>query len=283
MQKTRSPDVKKAELRIAAAEGCGNRFIIVDRLKELARGSLTGKARASLGKTLCEKFPATDSILLISAPKSETASAMMRILEKDGSESDMCGNGIRCVAKYLRDAHAFPESMLIETKAGIRKVGHTKGNTYAVEMGKVAVNIRPIFETQINGTSRNVYFANSGEPHAVIFLTDVSKLNIDKIGRQVRRNPIFGAGGSNVNFVQIINEDTIRVRTYERGVEGETEACGTGATASAAMAVKRGIVHSKIINVICNGGVLKITYDGVNAILEGPANVFQTKDILLNL
>ncbi len=260
------------KLTVTEAQGCGNRFVIVDKLGEAVEGP-----QAELSIALGKRF-ATDSILLLT--RSENADARMRVLEKDGSESDMCGNGIRCVARYLIESHGFDEVMTVETRAGIKTVtreGRDK-NTFTVDMG-IPVPDEKVWNTPITigKDAYRLFFVNSGEPHVVTFLEDVSKVDVDRVGREIRNR--FGKAGANANFVQILGTDAIRVRTYERGVETETPACGTGATAAVVAAIESGRVKEGRVNVKCNGGNLAVTYKDSDAVLEGPAELSMTQSI----
>ena len=252
------------KLTVIEAQGCGNRFVIVDRLGESVEGPQSDMSIA-LGK----RFTA-DSILLLTG--SENADARMRVLEKDGTESDMCGNGIRCVARYLIESHGFDEVMTIETRAGTRTVTREGRDerTFTVDMG-IPVPDEKVWDSPatIGSETYRLFFVNSGEPHVVTFIDDVSKVDVDRVGREIRN--MFGKAGANANFVQILGPDTIRVRTYERGVETETPACGTGATASVVAAIESGRVSGGRVNVKCNGGDLAVTYKDSDAVLEGPA------------
>ena len=265
---------ESVKLKVVEAQGCGNRFVIVDRLDEPIKEELLGSIAVDLGRRF-----STDSILLITS--SESADARMRVLEKDGTESDMCGNGIRCVAKYLIEKHGFDEELSIETNAGIREVKRD-AKLFRVEMG-IPVQDGKVWGRRMNvdGEAYTAYLVNSGEPHVIVFVEDVEKVDVDRIGRAIRNG--FGKEGANADFVQIIDPETIRIRTYERGVEGETPACGTGATAAVVAAAETGRISQKETTVRCNGGNLRVSYLNGDATLEGPAELESPGTITVNV
>lgn len=253
------------------AEGCQNRFIIVDRTKARLSDEALPELAAELGKR-----HNIDSMLVIE--QSSVADARMRILEKDKSESDMCGNGIRCVALYLTGSNTG-SSIMIETRSGIKEVTNNGDKMFTVDMGRPEVE--PLTwrkNSTYAGTHYTTYFVNSGEPHLVIIANDVSKADIKQVGKAARDTDEYRENGVNVNFVQVIDRHNIRIRTYERGVEDETQACGTGATASVVAAVKLGLVEPGPVKVQCNGGELTILYNGGRAFLTGPATITKTEE-----
>ncbi|HOK55757.1 MAG TPA: diaminopimelate epimerase [bacterium] len=214
------------EIKFFKIVGSGNDFVIIDNRKNLI------KNRNSLALKLCDrKFGiGADGLLLLE--NSEKADFKMRIFNPDGSEAEMCGNGLRCILRFISENSISKKKHLkIETKAGLLD-GIIKGKTMKVRMniiGEPKLNVEiPVDKSKIIGN-----FINTGVPHTVIFVDNVEKVDLEKIGPQIRYNKIFGKSGTNVNWVEIIKEGTIKIRTYERGVEGETLSCGTGSVASA--------------------------------------------------
>ncbi len=195
---------------------------------------------------------------------SEAADFRMRIFNADGSEARMCGNGIRCVGKYLYDKGLTDKTdLVIETGAGLRrlwlKVEDGRAVSAAVDMGQAKVEARP------GGGD----LVDMGNPHLVCFVSDAEEVPLPELGPALCGS---GAGGINVEFVQVLGPESLRMRVWERG-SGVTLACGTGACAAAAAAVSRGFCGAgKPIGVRLDGGTLRITVAEDGGVrMEGPA------------
>lgn len=219
--------------------------------------------------------------------KEDIADISFRIFNPDGSEADMCGNGIRCVAKYAYEKGLVDKDELdINTKSGIKKV-YLKVEKGKVKKIKVNMGI-PNFCTSKIGVKvdkdvmvnerfivldKELYFTCLciGNPHTVIFVDDVDNLDISKYGPLIENMSIFKYR-TNVEFVEVIDKENIKIRVWERGV-GETLACGTGATASAIAGYLNGVVDN-ICTVHLKGGNLEIVYDEITneAYMIGEAN-----------
>ena len=230
-----------------------------------------------------------DGLVLICP--SETADAKMRMFNLDGSEGNMCGNAIRCVARYIYDNNiAHKDVLTIETKSGIKTITLKTENdrfiSASVDMGKAILKPELIpmkaesesFISQplnVGGTEYIATAVSMGNPHCVVFVDDVDSIEIDKIGPLFENHPIF-PDRVNTEFIRVIDKENIQMRVWERG-SGETLACGTGSCAAAAACVLNGYAeYDTPINVHPRGGMLKDTYkkDGT-VIMEGPAsNVF---------
>ena len=154
----------------------------------------------------------------------------MRIFNPDGSEVDMCGNGSRCVALYAVKEKICGNKMVIETRAGNLQAT-VKQDRIKIKMSN-PFDLRLKFNLDINGRTQNVNYVNTGVPHLVCFVQGLDDFNVQETGRAIRYHPEFQPEGTNANFVQVLDKDHIRLRTYERGVEQETLACGTGAVAA---------------------------------------------------
>lgn len=220
-------------------------------------------------KLLCDRKFGIGADGLLVLGKSKSADIKMRIFNADGSEAEMCGNGARCAAYYLSQnvslrapkgrsnpgfeiassagGLAMTVKFKIETKAGIIKAEVNKDivRIKLTEPKDLNLDI-PI---KVNGRILRVNFINTGVPHTVIFVSGIDKIDVDSIGRAVRYHKRFSPAGTNVNFVEALGKNAIRIRTYERGVEGETLACGTGSTAAA-------LIFALIIGV---DGLIKVT------------------------
>lgn len=213
-----------------------------------------------------------DGMIFISP--SSVADFSMRIFNADGSEAKMCGNGIRCVGKYVYDKGYTDKTRLkIETLSGIRSLklnlSGRKVKTVTVDMGKA------LPETQksiiLDGEKATFTPVNVGNPHAVVFVDDIEKAAVSSLGLKFQSHKSF-PDGVNVEFAQIISENRIRMRVFERG-SGITMACGTGACAAVAAAVKKGFAGKNTpVTVMLDGGNLEITVSKDNYItMTGPA------------
>ena len=227
-----------------------------------------------------------DGVILI-AP-SEVADARMIMFNEDGSEGKMCGNGIRCVAKYIYDYALVPEeqtTVTIETLSGIKTIELTVEDGEAVaarvDMGAAVLDPADIpvaFDggsmiaqpLDVDGTEYTVTAVSMGNPHCVTFVDDVDGIEIEKIGPRFENHPAF-PDKVNTEFVRAIDEHTVQMRVWERG-SGETWACGTGACAAAVAACLNGYCNKgEDITVHLRGGDLVINYTDDTVIMTGPA------------
>ncbi len=246
-------------------QGAGNDFVIIDGretpLKDPRRlAQIICKRRFSIG---------ADDLLYLE--NSASADVKMRICEPDGSEASMCGNGIRCVAAYIMEKEN-KDSVKIETLSGVRTV-ICKNGQYTVEMGKmqkIGNFLSPPSgktEEEIDLLGRHFYVVYPGEPHAVTIVKNLGEIAIDKSIAIARNFNIFPKG-INVDYVEL-EEDSIRVRTFERGVWAETFACGTGAVSSAFIARK--FLNEEETLVRMKGGNLVVRFKGDDIFLSGEA------------
>ena len=225
-----------------------------------------------------------DGVILICP--SEVADAKMRMFNRDGSEGKMCGNGIRCVTKFVYDNNIAKKDVItIETLSGIKKCRVTtrmgKVSKVTVDMGraefaapKVPVNLDGDLivnrEVEIGSIPYNITCVSMGNPHCVVFMNSIDKMNIEAIGPKFEHNPLVPQG-VNAEFVELIDENTIKMRVWERG-SGETMACGTGACASAIAAVLNGYCKKgEDIRVILRGGDLIVNYTDKTVMMTGNA------------
>lgn len=207
---------------------------------------------------------------------SSVADFAMRIFNADGSEAKMCGNGIRCVGKYVYDKGYTDQTRLrIETQSGIRElfleVAQARVQTVSVNMGRAACEAPQSLRV---GDKAHTYTAVSvGNPHAVFFVDNAEAVPLAEIGPQVERHPAF-PGGVNAEFVQVIGTNELRMRVWERG-SGITMACGTGACASAAAAVAEGLCSRNVpITVRLDGGDLTVQIADDNSVVMTGAAEF---------
>ena len=156
----------------------------------------------------------------------------MRIINADGSEPEMCGNGARCIAHFAYTINCVGKNMVFETLAGLISGEVKNSNIVKVKLTQ-PFGFKKDISIQYNNKPQTLHFINTGVPHVVLFTKNIEKPDVFNIGQFIRYHRKFRPAGTNVNFIQVINQHYIMVRTYERGVENETLACGTGATASA--------------------------------------------------
>ena len=203
--------------------GAGNDFIVVEN----PRGLDTKK----LAVRMCDRTNGIGADGLLLLDKSRKADVKMRIINSDGSEAEMCGNGARCLAVYVaQNQHPRKKSISMETLAGI-VLGEVSGEIANIRLSDPK-DYQPNINILVNDRKMQVSYIDTGVPHTVVFVDGLESIDVDSIGRPIRFHPRFAPRGTNVNFVEQIGRDTVAVRTYERGVEGETKACGTGSVAA---------------------------------------------------
>lgn len=264
-------------------QATGNDFIVVNNFENEFQYSFK-----LLSKYLCDRHfgVGADGVLILD--KGNKADYKMRIFNYDGTEAEMCGNGIRCFAKYLYEKKIVKDSeFVIETLSGIKKVKlEIEGNTVVlveVDMGEPSFNFNEIGvyyennaidtynEEQFKGIQINeftVFPISMGNPHCVCFVDNVDEIDIEKTGKLIENYKYF-SNKTNVEFVEIKNNSTIKVRVWERGV-GETLSCGTGACSSAIISNLYKSTESEMI-VELRGGNLKVKYTGKRVLLQGSA------------
>jgi diaminopimelate epimerase len=226
----------------------GNDFVVIS-------GDKLSAIRCPLyAKKMCDRKYGIGADGLLVLGKSRIADIRMRIFNADGSEAEMCGNGARCAALY-----AGKKSVDIETKAGIIE-SKVDGNNVKIKLTDPH-GLRLDIPIKVNDRILKVNFINTGVPHTVIFVEGLDKIDVFKLGRQIRYHRHFAPRGTNVNFVEVLNSASVKVRTYERGVEDETLACGTGSVASALVYAICYMPYANSINVLTKGGeVLRVYF-----------------------
>ena len=260
------------QLAFHKMHGLGNDFIIVDCLNN-PYNCLNFSALAT---KLCDRHYAIGADGLIAILPSDIADVRMRIFNSDGSEAQMCGNGIRCVGKYIFDNHIIPSLQpAIETAVGIKRLNLViaddgKVSHATVNMGKAEFEQGEISRTLTTPYGKfNVIPVSTGNPHGVIFVNDLSHIDVQLIGPELENHP-YWADRANIEFVEIASPHRFRQLTWERGA-GQTLACGTGACASTAAAVASARCRWPI-EVQLAGGTLSIDSDADgNILMTGPA------------
>ncbi len=253
-------------LNFAKLQGTGNDFVIIDnRNGEFYEFIKPLDVKVAV-KIICSRKTGVGADGLILVEKSETPNVdfKWKFFNSDGSEAEMCGNGARCVSRFVVEKDICPEKHRFETKAGIIE-SEVYGRTIKVKLTQPTD-----WNLNIKWNGLTLHFVNTGVPHVVVFVDRVQSVNVEKVGRKIRHAPLFAPQGTNVNFAEV-RLDRVIVRTYERGVEGETLACGTGATASALIAAKLYNLKSPVEVEVKSGERLKIYFDKEfkNIYLEG--------------
>lgn len=269
-------------------EGCGNDYVYVNGFNTKIDNP------NKLSEIVSDRHFGIGSDGLIVINPSEVADFKMSMYNADGSEGKMCGNGIRCVAKYVYDYKMTDKEVItVETLAGIKtlklNVENGKVKTVRVNMGSPIINAKdvPVISDKekvinepvvIDGKEYGITCVSMGNPHAITFVDDTDNLKIEKIGPVFEKNEIF-PDRVNTEFIQIIDRKTIKMRVWERG-SGETLACGTGACASVVACVLNNLTDNKV-TVKLLGGDLKIEYDTDENIvyMTGPARIAFTGNI----
>lgn len=267
------------EIPFSKLHGNGNDFILIDEFRHTI---IPDEMKGQFAALYCDRRFGIGADGVIFLLPSQKSSIRMRILQPDESEAEMCGNGIRCLAKFARDAGYVKESCTVETLAGELGVSmeyNEDGFAATIAMTPPQFDRKEIPAT---GTGEyvetiegyEVHAVNTGVPHAVILVDSVDAVDLDAVAPKIRHHKTF-LKGANVNFVEMTGENSIRIRTFERGVEGETFSCATGATASAVVVNRLGHTGDAV-NVETRGGPLKIYLKDGGATMEGPAATVYT-------
>ncbi|WP_028584215.1 diaminopimelate epimerase [Desulfogranum mediterraneum] len=252
--------------------GAGNDFIIIDHRSPL----IAPQDQAEFARLVCRRRFSVGADGLFLLEESETADFKWHFYNADGSMAEMCGNGARCVARFAYMHGLAPASMRFETLAGIVEA--------KVADVQVAVRMPPAHSLtlcrglEVDGQVQDIHFVDTGVPHVVSFVDDLDSVDVVARGRLIRNHPEFAPAGTNVNFV-VHTTEGLRVRTYERGVEDETMACGTGAVACALVATRLGLVKPPVEVVTAGNERLTIQIspepggEGERLLLQGPARI----------
>jgi diaminopimelate epimerase len=257
-------------IHFAKYSGTGNDFILVDD-----RNQQFPLQNSALISKLCNRHQGIGADGLILLHPSTKADHRMRIFNADGFEAEMCGNGIRCLTKFIVRNHAStPNEFSIETMHRLIGV-KLADNDVCVQMGP-PTNLRWNLSTPLPEKSFTLHALDTGVPHTVAFVDTLQNLDVITLGHQIRHHPLFQPKGVNANFCRIDHKGELWIRTYERGVEGETQACGTGATACALAAAQIYSLPSPLKVHVLSGEVLTISFTANdasfdNVCMSGPA------------
>lgn len=265
------------EIPFTKMSGAGNDFIVIDN----RAGVVPAAGRGVLLAQWCQRRTGigADGVLLVENPEGGAAHFRMRYYNADGIEAETCGNGSRCIARFAFVNGIAPRDMAFEAAAGLY-------TARVLENDHVNLHLSDAFDLQrsrltfpaTDGPDLTVDFINTGVPHAVIFVDDVTRVDVVKTGRALRHHAEFAPAGTNVNFVQVTGPGSLKVRTYERGVEDETLACGTGCVASSIIGHARGHVSAPVMVTTASGETLKVQFSATpgaatDVTLEGSAHI----------
>ena len=252
--------------------GSGNDFIIVDNRDKIVDETDLPNFIAKA----CRRKMSVGADGFILVENTDTADFKWRFYNSDGSVAEMCGNGARCVARFAYLNGIAGPDMLFETQAGI-VYAQVAGESVKVKMTD-PLDLRMDYSIELKNSSLSISSVTIGVPHAVIVKDMIEDAEVIQAGREIRFHDMFAPAGANVNFVCHLKDNIIEIRTYERGVEDETLACGTGAVASAIIMARKMKVKSPVYVLTRSGGYLKIFYqenDGKyhDIYLEGDARI----------
>jgi diaminopimelate epimerase len=264
-------------LEFTKMNGAGNDFVLID--------NRAGKVKLTREQVvrLCDRHRGVgaDGVIILVPSASAKADWAWEFYNSDGSTGEMCGNGARCFGRFVQKRTGRKGDFTFETLAGVI--------TAKFQGDRVTVDLTPPTDLRLNDLvplstgTLTIHSVNTGVPHAVLFVPDADKAMVAQLGPEIRRHPHFGPKGANVNFVQVLGPNHIRVRTFERGVEGETLACGTGVTASALISARVHRFTSPIKVRVQGGDQLDVSFAEIgggfaDVRLTGPAeSVFDGK------
>jgi|YNPNPStandDraft_1061719.scaffolds.fasta_scaffold68243_1 diaminopimelate epimerase len=273
----------RGAMQFTKMHGIGNDFVVVDAM----RGAWPEESLPGLARRICDRHFGIGADGWILVMPSRVADFRMRIFNPDGSEAEMCGNGIRCFAKYVFERNLTPRKEIqVETLAGLMQpkliLHGGKVEKVRVDMGEPRLHRgdipmrgeptqSPVIreKLRIGGEKYEFTAVSMGNPHCVLFIRNVEQVDVATLGPQIEHHPLFPAR-TNVEFVQVLNHGELRIRVWERGA-GPTIACGTGACAAVVAAVLNGLTQRRVV-VHLEGGDLEIEWQGNNHVfMTGPA------------
>ncbi len=235
--------------------GTGNDFIIIDNRENLLEENEISNFTISACRN--KTGIGADGILIFE--KSNKADFKMRIINADASEAEMCGNGARCIVHFAYLINCTSKNMVFETIAGDIS-GEVKDNNIVKVKLTDPFDFKKNISIKYKDQNLDLFFINTGVPHTILFVDDVKDVDVFNTGRFIRNHEIFKPAGTNVNFVQVLSDNEVSIRTYERGVEDETLACGTGITASSIMSSLIKNTSSPVCTKTKNNDILNVFF-----------------------
>jgi diaminopimelate epimerase len=251
-------------MEFSKLQGTGNDFVVIDNRDGNFERFIGEIPIERVVRVICSRKTGVGADGLILVEDSKIADFKWRFFNSDGSTAEMCGNGARCVSRFAFEKGIVGKKMTFETLAGIIEA-EVDGESVKVKLTK-PYDLK--LDLEVEGVKG--HFINTGVPHFVSFVEDLENVDVKLLGRKIRFSSFFSPGGTNVNFAKVEN-GKVFVRTYERGVENETLACGTGSVACALIASKKFNLRSPIEVIVRSGESLKIYFDEnlENVFLEG--------------
>jgi len=273
-----------ANIPFAKMSGAGNTFVLIDNREGIVEAALKAAGLTLDGFVIrvCSPLHGVGADGLILIEPSPAHDFAWRFFNADGSRADMCGNGARCAARFARRVGAAGETAAFETGAGVVHAAFLEDGVRVTLTPPGPVHPDEAFE--LGGKRYTGHFIDTGVPHVVIPVPSVGDVDVEALGPAVRHDPRFAPAGANVNFVAVTSDGSLRVRTYERGVERETLACGTGVSAAALVMAHLGKTEAPVTVVPLSGEPLTVrfTRDGEgfrDVTIDGPARVLLTGEI----
>ena len=260
--------------------GTGNDFVIIDNRRLL----VPHEKQSELARRLCRRMFSIGADGVIFIEESDHADFSWQFYNADGSKAEMCGNGSRCAARFAYRQGIAGRKMRFATLAGIIEAEIGEEESEVRVLMPAPRDFRLELALDLGGERRSLDFVDTGVPHAVLVVED-DQVPVAEWGREVRYHPLFGSKGSNANFIKLLPDGRLKVRTYERGVEAETMACGTGAVASALIAALRLGLKSPVRVVTTGGEELTILFTistgpvAEQVFLQGPARLVYTGEV----
>lgn len=253
-------------------QGAGNDFVIIDD-----RGGMFDETNFKLIKFFCDRRFGVGADGLMLLRNKDGFDFEMVYFNADGYEGSMCGNGGRCIVAFAYHQNIIKEHSVFMAVDGEHEADIIQFN------GKTGVSLKMIDVNEVESGDHFCYL-NTGSPHFVQVVDDLENYDVVSNGKAIRYNERFKTTGTNVNFIEVTGQQDLSIRTYERGVEDETLACGTGVTAAVISAYQKGLIKSKEVKVNAMGGVLKVVFEEINGVyknvwLQGPAE-FVFKGVL---
>lgn len=243
--------------------GAGNDFVLLENFD----GAISDYP--ALAKRLCDRhFSVGADGLIVLEPAQNGGDCRMRFYNNDGSAAEMCGNGARCLCRHCFERGLSGETQRIETPAGLVTGQRIAADRYRIELNTPSVVLLQMTAEDV--LCDYLVLGKNGIPHAVTPLPDLPEAELKSFAARLRFSPAFPAG-ANVNLWEKAGENVLRLRTYERGVEDFTLACGTGTGATVAALTRRGIVSGRQTQVQTDGGLLTVDIEGERIFLTGPA------------
>ena len=278
------PFANKNAIPFAKFSGAGNDFVVINNLEHIVDPA--DPSFVEFVQKVCERRMSVgaDGVLLVEKPNHAPVDFQMRYFNADGGEAETCGNGARCISKFAYQNHIAQEKMSFLTNAGIYE-SEMVGDDVKVRMSDptdIRLNLQ--LELEISSRTHTVHFVNTGVPHTVLFVDDLKNTDVFHLGKQTRHHADFQPAGTNANFVQLHSQDHLSIRTYERGVENETLACGTGAVAVAVISAVLGKVTPPVRVTTASKSALTVHFnitdnEPKNVYLEGDARLIYTGEL----